>query len=264
MGMGKDRGQFDLDAIKLAGLSFGQGLPKICIPLMGETSAALLCEAGEAASLPADLFEWRLDGFFTGSVSQSLEGLKRELGGKPLLCTLRTRREGGAADLSPESYEIFLSALLDQGGFELLDIELSCGEGRVRRLVEKARKAGIGTVVSRHDFEKTPPEGEMLDTLKAMKALGADLPKLAVMPQSPHDVLALLSVTLRAREEIGPVITMSMGELGKLSRVSGALTGSCMTFGAAARASAPGQMNAEDLQAILEDLSPFCEEGEKQ
>ena len=90
-----------------------------------------------------------------------------------------------------------------------------------------------------------------------MKALGADLPKLAVMPQSPADVLAVLEATYEASAQIGPVITMAMGDLGKLSRVSGGLTGSCLTFGAGSSASAHGQLNAEDLRAILQDLDPW-------
>ena len=139
----------------------------------------------------------------------------------------------------------------------LLDVELSCGEERARRLIALAHGRGLGVVVSRHDFQKTPPQGEMVETLLRMKALGADLPKLAVMPQSPADVLAVLEATYEASAQIGPVITMAMGDLGKLSRVSGGLTGSCLTFGAGSSASAPGQLNAEDLRAILQDLDPW-------
>lgn len=245
-----------MDIVETAGLRFGEGLPKICIPLTGGGIPALISEIQEVRDLPADLYEWRIDCFF-GGYSEGLDALGQELAGKPLLCTLRTKGEGGRAELSPEGYEAFLSGLLDRGGFQLLDIELSCGEDRVKRLVEKAHGKGIGVVVSRHDFEKTPPQEEILRTLEQMKELGADLPKMAVMPQAPKDVLTLLSATLRASEKIGPVITMSMGPLGKLSRVSGQVFGSCLTFGAGQSASAPGQINAEDLRAILEDISPL-------
>lgn len=245
-----------MDIVETVGLRFGEGLPKICIPLTGGGMPALLSEIQEVRDLPADLYEWRIDCFF-GGYSEGLDALSQELTGKPLLCTLRTRGEGGRAELSPEGYEAFLSGLLDRGGFQLLDVELSCGEDRVKRLVEKAHAKKIGVVVSRHDFAKTPPEEEIFRTLEQMKKLGADLPKMAVMPQSPKDVLALLSATLRAREQCGPVVTMSMGPLGKLSRVSGELFGSCLTFGAGRAASAPGQINAEDLRAILEDISPL-------
>ncbi len=244
-----------MKVVELAGLRFGEGLPKICIPLTGGGMPALLSELWAVKHLPTDLYEWRGDHYF-GSYSEALRALGETLPGKPLLCTVRTREEGGEAELAPDAYEAFLSGLLDQGGFQLLDIELSCGEERVRRLVEKAHQKGVGVVMSRHCFQETPSEDEIFHTLKKMKELGADLPKMAVMPKSAGDVLTLLSATLRAKELLGPVITMSMGDLGKLSRVSGAVFGSCLTFAAGQSASAPGQINAEDLRAILEDLDP--------
>lgn len=241
-----------MKSIEIAGLRFGEGLPKICVPLVGGGGPALLNEIAAVKGLPADLFEWRADHFYGGFKLglEALQGLE-----KPVLCTLRTVREGGKADLTPAEYEEKVSELLDLSGFQLVDIELACGEERVCRLMVKAREKGVGVVVSKHDFAKTPPENEIYETLKTMHALGADLPKMAVMPRSPEDVLHLLSATLRASRELGPVITMAMGNLGKVSRVSGQVFGSCMTFGAGQDASAPGQVNAEDLRAIMEDLA---------
>ena len=251
-----------MKTVEIAGLCFGEarlhqgeGLPKICVPLTGGGMPALLSEISYVKDLPADLFEWRIDHYF-GSYSEALHALADGLSHAPLLCTVRTKAEGGRSELVPEAYEAFLSGLLDQGGFQLLDIELSCGEERVKRLIKKCREKGVGVVLSRHCFQHTPAESEIVSTLERMKELGADLPKMAVMPQTAQDVLTLLSATLRASEKIGPVITMSMGNLGKLSRVSGEVFGSCVSFAAGQEASAPGQINAEDLRAILEDLSP--------
>lgn len=244
-----------MNVIEISGLRFGEGRPKVCVPLVGRSMPELLQEAKQVRDLPAELYEWRIDCFF-GSVLPALEELKQELCGKPLLCTVRTVGEGGESRLFPGEYRSLLLELIEAGGFQLLDVELSAGEDMVRELIEKAGEKGIAAVVSHHDFEKTPPEDELVKMLRKMKALGADLPKLAVMPKGPGDVLALLSATFRASRELGPVVTMAMGSLGKLSRVSGALFGSCMTFGAGRSASAPGQLYAEDLLAILEDLAP--------
>ena len=142
-----------------------------------------------------------------------------------------------------------------------MDLELAWGEERVTRLANLAKEQGIGVVISKHDFEKTPPTEEIAQTLVQMKKLGADLPKYAVMPQNPGDVLALLSATWKAYQQVGPVITMAMGELGKVTRAAGGVFGSCLTFGAGQNASAPGQMEAEDLRAILEDLQPYDGRG---
>lgn len=243
-----------MNTVEISGLKFGEGRPKICVPLTGGSMPALISEAQKVRALPADLFEWRADCFF-GNYLEAIAALKTELD-RPLLCTVRTAREGGSADISPQEYENLLCTLLQNGGFEMIDIELSYGDERVEKLVKLAKQKGIGVVVSLHNFTATPPESEMLAALIKMKNLGADLPKLAVMPTTERDVLALLSATLCARAQVGPVVTMSMGGLGKVTRICGEIFGSCMTFAAGQAASAPGQINAEDLNAILTDIYP--------
>ena len=186
--------------IQLQGLRFGEGLPKLCVPLTGNGMPALLSELQQVADLPADLFEWRLDCFF-GNPLPVLPQVLENLGDKPLLCTLRTQGEGGQARLSPD--ERRLVDLLQTGGFGFVDIELSCGEERAARLAELAKSRGISVVLSKHDFHQTPPKEEIAATLRRMKALGADLPKYAVMPRTPGDVLALLAATPGHHHEHG-------------------------------------------------------------
>ena len=149
-----------------------------------------------------------------------------------------------------------LTALLEKGGFGLVDIELACGEERISRLVSLAKRQGIGVVISKHDFAKTPPSEEIAAALRKMKALGADLPKYAVMPHTPEDVLALLSATRQASGKSARLSPCPWGA-GKVTRAGGGVFGCCLTFGAGQSASAPGQIGAEDLRAILEDLQPY-------
>lgn len=242
-----------LKCVEVAGLRFGEGLPKICVPLTETTMSALLEEAAHVRALPADLYEWRID-CFSGDVGFALSALESALAPGPLLCTMRTRQEGGAGEPVGEAYEDFLTALLERGGFQLLDIEFSHERERVERLYRKAEEKGVAVVFSRHDFSATPPEDEIVKTLVEMSRVGPCLPKYAVTPHTPEDVLTLLKATQRASCEVGPVITMAMGPLGKLTRVCGQVFGSCMSFGAGKNASAPGQLGAEDLRAIMEDL----------
>ena len=86
-----------------------------------------------------------------------------------------------------------------------------------------------------------------------MQELGADIPKIAVMPQNKKDVLTLLAATEEMANEYAdrPIITMSMAGTGVISRLAGEVFGSALTFGAAAKASAPGQMGVEDLKQVL-------------
>jgi len=208
---------------------------------------------------PFDLIEWRADAYESfrdpAALREALALLRDALGDVPLLFTLRTKREGGAADVGPAAYAEILLAAIESGLADLADVELSQGEAVFRDIVEAAHRAGVKVIGSRHDFATTPEKETILDTLRRMQDLGADVVKLAVTPQCGRDVLTLLDATLSMEGGPTPVITMSMGRLGAVSRVCGQVFGSCLTFGTAGRASAPGQLPAERLAAILEDLA---------
>ena len=120
----------------------------------------------------------------------------------------------------------------------------------------QAHKAGVTVVCSSHDFHKTPSRTEMVTRLTAMQQAGADLPKLAVMPNSPSDVLELLAATAEMAEQHPetPVITMSMGALGAVSRLCGETFGSAMTFANPGQASAPGQVALDVVNEVLDSL----------
>ena len=94
----------------------------------------------------------------------------------------------------------------------------------------------------------------MVKIMEKMQQLGADVVKLAVMPESSRDVLALMEASLEMFENKGkcPFITMSMAKAGVITRLAGDLTGSAVTFAAAAQASAPGQVSAWKMPEILE------------
>lgn len=66
---------------------------------------------------------------------------------------------------------------------------------------------------------------------------------------------ALLEATMERKEHSNkPMITMSMGQSGMLSRICGELTGSCVTFASGKQASAPGQIKADELKKVLGDI----------
>lgn len=245
--------------INIRALRLGEGRPKICIPLLGAQRRELLEEARQLRQAPADLAEWRVDHWKDPEDLSELEttlGLLREvLGDMPLLFTFRTAQEGGKRPIDPEGYLHLLLWAIGSGKVDLVDVELFSGDDLCKQVIEAAHRQGIAVVVSSHDFSKTPPAGELMDRLRRMRALGGDLPKIAVMPGCPADVLTLLSVTEVFHTEADcPVITMSMGWLGSLSRVAGEFFGSVLTFGTVGRSSAPGQLKAEELEAVLKIL----------
>ena len=79
---------------------------------------------------------------------------------------------------------------------------------------------------------------------------------MGVMMKGEKDVLTLLSATEEMASDYAdrPIITMSMAGTGVISRLCGEVFGSSMTFGAAKKASAPGQMGVNDLSTVLDLL----------
>ena len=137
---------------------------------------------------------------------------------------------------------------------DLIDVELSSGEETVKYLIKTAHTIGVKAVISNHDFEKTPSKEEIVKRLRKMQELGADLPKIAVMPQCKKDVLTLLTATeeMAHRYADRPIITMSMAKDGVVSRMCGEVFGSALTFGTAGQTSAPGQIEVGKLREVLE------------
>ena len=245
-----------MNVVQVRNLVFGEGRPKICVPIVGRTREEIRKQMGTAKASGADLAEWRADWYEgTGDpekLAEILEDLREGLGEFPLLVTFRSAGEGGEQEISAGASETFLWQVLDLGKADLLDVEFFMGEKLLSRVCRKARGQGVKVVASSHDFQKTPPREEMLERLKRMQEAGADLLKIAVMPGDPGDVLTLLSVSweMKSRYARQPLIAISMGALGAVSRISGEIFGSAMTFGTAGQASAPGQISVEELQEV--------------
>lgn len=239
-------------------VTIGEGLPKICMPLVAKGMQELQAAAQEAVQLCPDLVEWRAD-CYAGLEPQEVPGLLARLHGflgeKPILFTFRSQQEGGARELGlSERRQLMLAAA--GAGADLLDAELSMGREALAPVLDCARQHGTQVILSCHFFDRTPPVAEMVDILRQEQACGADIAKLAVMPHSPADVLALLEATLTMREQFAdiPLITMAMGALGAPSRVCGGIFGSDLSFGAGSRSSAPGQLAVGELRRFLEAM----------
>lgn len=240
--------------VKIGETTFDNRIPQICVPLVGESLLTVMNELQYTMALPVSILEWRMD-FFKEDYLTALPHIAKEKGSKTLLCTVRTKAEGGNAEVNAAEYKKIVNAVIASGFCDIIDIELCWGEQAAKELINEAHKQGVAVVLSKHYFTVTPEIDEMYQIYHQMARLGADLPKLAVMPENMEDVLKLLMVSHRANQAFGPVIAISMGEMGKISRISGGFFGSCVTFAAGKQASAPGQMNVEDINAIIHDIA---------
>ena len=246
-----------MNAVKVRNVVIGEGMPKICVPIVGITKEAILDEARAITKLPADVVEWRIDWFENvfdfAALEDVMKGLREVLGDMPILMTFRTSKEGGEKAIEDEVYADINIKAAQTGYVDMVDVEVFTGDEIVKKIIEGAHAAGVKVVASNHDFFKTPDKDDIVGRLRKMQDLGADIPKIAVMPQNKKDVLTLLAATEEMASEYAdrPIITMSMAGTGVISRLAGEVFGSALTFGAAAKASAPGQMGVEDLKKVL-------------
>lgn len=250
-------GGMKLAPVVIRNLKIGEGIPKICAPIVGRTKEDILKEAGLLLASSADFAEWRADWFEhtddIGKVVGLLQELRELLKEMPLLFTFRTKREGGERDISMEMYADLNRAAAQSGFVDLIDVELFFGEAFVSKMITEAHNCGVMTVASNHDFLGTPDREEIIRRLLRMQTLGADILKIAVMPKKPADVLTLLLATEEMHRNYAkrPIITMSMSGMGIVSRLCGEAFGSAVTFGAASKASAPGQVGTKELEESL-------------
>ena len=244
--------------VTVGNVTLGEGRPKIIVPLVGQTADSILEAAEQARDLDCDLIEWRIDFYEEVATPQKVASLSHQVKQavqKPLLVTFRTKKEGGELELPDDQYFAIYREVLTQGAADLLDLELFMPTDEVAATIELAHENGVKVVMCNHDFDATPSQEEIVRRLSLMEEKGADICKIAVMPQSNKDVLTLLAATAEMKDKATrPLITMSMGALGMVSRVSGEAFGSAATFGAAKQASAPGQVPVSVLREILSTL----------
>lgn len=246
--------------VKTRNVVFGEGNPKICIPLTDTNFEDLKKSVQALKSAPFDFIEWRADFYMniedTAVREEAMKYLREELGETPILFTIRTSVEGGKLEISTEDYTNVNISAAGSGLIDLVDVELSRGDETMQTISAAAHQTNVKIIGSLHDNHATPAKERIVHHLCQMQRMGADIVKYAVTPQSPRDVLTLLDATLTMREEHAetPVITMSMGKQGVISRVCGSIFGSSVTFGTAGKASAPGQLPADLLATFLSSL----------
>lgn len=247
-----------MNTVLMRGVEIGVGQPKVIVPIVGQTQQEILSKGRELSNISLHVVEWRADFyedvFDTNKVLDTLAQLRAVLGEIPILFTFRTLKEGGEKAIDMEHYTALNTAVAQSGDADAVDVEIFSGDQVVSQNIEAIHAAGRVVVGSNHDFHRTPSQADLVYRLRKMQDMGADLPKIAVMPRNRADVLTLLSAT----EEMSrcyadrPIITMSMSSTGVLSRLCGEVFGSAMTFGVVGQASAPGQIPVEQLNSIVE------------
>ena len=231
--------------------------PLICTPLVGKTRAAVLEEMAVVVPKQPDLLEWRVD-FFEGkgdiaAVIDLAREIKAAAAGIPIIFACRMLDEGGGSSPLNDAdiLKLFVAACASRC-IDAIDYEMSNPAFNLAMLREASRESGVTMIMSYHNHQFTPDGAELAEKFVDAERLGADVAKVIVMPKGSEDVLALLGATLKASRKCKiPLVSMSMGGMGSLSRIFGWVYGSAVTFAAGMNSSAPGQMSIEELRPVL-------------
>lgn len=242
---------------RLGRMTLGTGMPAICVPVMGGSMDEIRQSAMRAREAQADIIELRIDHFCVSpdlrDAIEACHAVREAAEDIPLLFTMRTKRDGGKGSADAAVYEELLSGVIESGCCDGIDCELSVGKDAFVRIAKKAREKGMTLVGSSHEFGEIGCMRKAAEWLMAQQALGADVCKAAVMTKTNAEALELAWVFAQAYEQLEiPMIGIAMGPAGVVTRIGGACMGSCLTFGTAGAASAPGQIDARRLRTALE------------
>lgn len=247
----------------------GFGKPKVCVPLVARTRADILSSVEEIVKLSTetniDMVEFRGDFFEELSSFDSLKSLMTELKAMLkdiiLLFTIRSENEGGEKlSFDTPSIKEINQFVIENSLADMVDVELFSGDEAVAEQIALAKAHGVKIIMSNHDFKTTPEESVIVERLRKMQQLGADIVKIAVMPENKLQLLSLLRAVTVMNEEYAevPVVAISMGSIGAISRMTGEIFGSAITFAALSKGSAPGQIPVKDINEILDDIEKYC------
>lgn len=212
---------------------------RICVPLVADSVESMINSAKDA---DVDLVELRLDYLSDTSDISALADITQDK-----IVTCMPSWEGGKFKKSEEDRLNLLGQSLEFADY--VTIELKTEELVRDKLVKQAKDSNVKVIIASHDFERTPSKDEIKKILADEADAGADIAKVAFMPSNYKDVLTVLDVLVDKPLDL-PVIAVSMGEVGKVSRILAPLFGSYLTFASAfaGAESAPGQITLKDLK----------------
>jgi 3-dehydroquinate dehydratase I len=209
--------------------------PKICAVIIDQDAGKL-----ESIDRHVDLFEVRIDLIGEGWVDVAM-GL-----GRPWIAASRKQIDGGkwTGDEDQRLQELMKAAEI---GANIVDIELETPD--LKQIAEKIGKQSE-LLISHHDFENTPPLGELIKIVEKELDAGAKICKIVTRANSIGDNITLLELVKRFPGQ--NIISFCMGEKGVLSRVLAPLAGSYLSYAALkiGKESVQGQLTVEQLIKI--------------
>lgn len=211
---------------------------KIAIPIFQKNCKNVIEVANDCIKKGADVLEFRIDALENPKINEIKKTIEEI--NFPMIATNRIITEGGLFKGSEEERFNILYECCDL--VDYVDIELQSNN----EYINKIHETNTTTIVSYHDFEKTPKLSEINYIVEKEHELG-DIAKVAFMPQNLEDTLTILAVLSHCED----TIAISMADLGSYTRVMASKFNSPITFAAGTDVTAPGQIDIETMKALL-------------
>lgn len=167
--------------------------------------------------------------------------------GKKIISTCRS---GYISD--EKRYEILLSAI--KNGTTFIDIEHDFKPELRNKLINKAIESNIKIISSYHNLEHTPNLKDLKSIVSILNE-NSDIVKIACKVNNQEDLLNVLELY---RELLpGKLISIGLGEMGKISRIAGLFLGAPFTYASAGNGleTSEGQIDYETFNQILNELN---------
>lgn len=247
------------EKLVIKGQTFGEGMPVLCVTIAEQREEDILRQVKSLTDECIPMIEIRGD-FFDGlydedRLTEFFRTLSPMVENTVLLFTVRTIPQGGRTEPSASYLQKIYDIAAISGVCDFIDIEYNEFPHPAQE-IRRIHECGVRVLTSDHDYMQTAKSVDLLDLLEKMRKAGADMVELAVTPEDPDDLLELLKVTNRFHRSHPdtPVITLSMGEDGFLTRVTGEIFGSAVTFGKAGKSDLNGHVSYKKLQMILNQV----------
>ena len=211
---------------------------KIAIPIFQAKKEDVIKVAEDCIEKGADVLEFRIDALDNPNF-KDIQEIIEEIN-FPMIATNRISSEGGSfKGTEEERIDILLKCapLVDY-----VDIELQSDD----KYIKQIHDTGVTTIVSYHDFHKTPEINEIMYIVEKEQKLG-DIAKVAFMPNDLDDTLKILAILSHCEN----TIAISMSDLGSYTRVMASKFDSPNTFAAGTDVTAPGQIDIETMKSLL-------------
>ena len=146
-----------------------------------------------------------------------------------------------------------LKTALDWGA-DYVDLEVDSEDNYSGSIIEHAREKGKKVIISYHNHETTPPEEELKKALQTCFRRGANIAKIACLT-SNHDEAARM-MSIYQYFEKSTIISIGMGEEGKITRIAAQFLGAPFTYASARedKNTAQGQLEFEKMKRIIREI----------